>query len=77
MLSRICSLVILRLDSESPYLQAEINEMVAFTSMHTMKGVCEYGVSGRAKRRVCAEAARMHHVVCMVPEAGDACRLSL
>jgi hypothetical protein len=44
--SLICSLMILKLESESPYLQAEINEMVAFTSMHTMKGVCEYGVSG-------------------------------
>jgi hypothetical protein len=44
--SRICSLVILKLDSESPYLQAEIKEMAAFTSMHTVKGVCEYGLSG-------------------------------
>jgi hypothetical protein len=59
------------------YLHAAIKEMMAFTSIHTVKGVCMFGAVGCANRRICADAALMHHSVCKVPEAGEVRRTSL
>ena len=44
--SRISSLVILVLEVAKSYLQAAINEMTVFTSIHTTKGVCVLGAIG-------------------------------
>lgn len=44
--SRISSLVTLVLVVANSYLQAAINEMIVFISIHTTKGVCILGAIG-------------------------------
>ena len=75
--SRISSLVILVLEAANLYLDAAISETMVFTSIHTTKGVCVLGAMGWASKRICADAALVHHNVCKVPGAEDARRLSL
>jgi len=64
-------------ETVSPYLQAAIKEMIAFTSIQTVKGVCTLGAIGWANMWICAEAALMHQVVCRLPGVAEEERVSV
>jgi hypothetical protein len=50
-------------------LQAEIREIAPVASIHTTNGVCAYGRTGKASRRICASIERRQRAVCTVSES--------